>query len=301
MTATEWDIRGIINITSDYLAGKKVDNPRLTAELLLSHQLNVDRITLYLHFDKPLTKVEVDGYRSLVKRRVEHEPLQYITGKQEFWSLDFKVNPSVLIPRPESEILVEMAIEKSSGEHGFTESGINILDLGTGSGALAVSLATEIRGAFIWATDISSDAIEIARFNAETHGVLERIKFCQGDMWKPIIDEGVFFDLIISNPPYVSDEEYDALPAEVKDHEPRIALCGYSDGMFYIDKIITDGWRYLNPGGHLLLEMDPRQTTKALRLFDQARVYEEASRRQDYSHRHRVVSARRISEKSLNA
>lgn len=293
MTAKTWDIKGILKTTSDYLEEKEVLDPRLNAEILLSHQLNIDRITLYLHFDKPLTQDEVDGYRSLIRRLVDHEPVQYITGKQEFWSLDFAVGPSVLIPRPETEILVELALEKSRNMPCCKEGKIKILDLGTGSGALAVSIAKEMPEASLWATDISTEALKTARINAVAHDVSEKITFCQGNMWEPVIREGTSFDLIISNPPYVSDDEYPGLPAEVRDHEPRVALCGHSKGMFYIEKIIVEGWRHLNEGGYLMLEMDPRQTEAALQLVDRVGKYENGTRVKDYSRRHRVVTAQR--------
>jgi release factor glutamine methyltransferase len=251
-------------------------------------------MTLYLHFDKPLTKEEVDGYRGLIRRRLAHEPLQYITGTQEFWSLDFCVGPSVLIPRPESEILVELALEESKNMPCLQERNIKILDLGTGSGALAVAIAHEMPEASVWATDVSPEALETARHNARVHGVSDRIKFYQGDMWEPISAGGDLFDMILSNPPYISDDEYPALSPEVREHEPKLALYGYAEGMFYIEKIIAMAWRHLNPGGYLLVEMDPRQTTKALRLIDRSGGYEKGSRVRDYSHRYRIVTARRI-------
>jgi release factor glutamine methyltransferase len=293
MVSKAWHIREILEVTSEYLKEKRIDSPRLTAEILLSHQLNIERINLYLNYDKPLTKEEVDGYRSLIKRRVKHEPVQYITGEQEFWSLDFHVNPSVLVPRPESEMLIEIALDNATHINGFNEGKGRVLDLGTGSGALAVCIAHEMPSALIWATDISPAALEIARLNAERHGVSDKIKFFLGDLWEPVMGEGLSFDLILSNPPYVSDDEYPSLPLEVRDHEPRFALCGHSDGMYYIEKIIAEAWKYLNPGGCLVMEMAPGQTERALGLLVRQGAYECIDRVKDYTRSYRLVTARR--------
>ena len=240
-----------------------------------------------------LLQEEVDGYRSLIRRRVEHEPVQYITGTQEFWSLDFHVNPSVLVPRPESEKIIEIALDKATHINGFREGKGRVLDLGTGSGALAVCIAHEMPSALIWATDISPAALEIARLNAERNGVSDRIKFCLGDLWEPAMEERSTFDLIVSNPPYISDDEYPSLPLEVRDHEPKLALCGHYNGMYYIEKIIAEAWKYLNPDGCLIMEMAPGQTEKALNLLERAGDYEGLDRVRDHTQSYRLVTAGR--------
>lgn len=242
MRHKSWIIKDLLKVTADYLKEKEVDSPRLTAEILLSHQLNTDRVNLYMNFDKPLTEKEISGYRSLIKRRLRHEPIQYITGSQEFWSLDFMVDPQVIIPRPESELLVEQAINRVGANFAPQNQSPKILDLGRGSGALAISVAKEVPQARFWATDLSAAALSLARSNAEKHGVSERIQFMRGDLWDPIINLDITFDIIISNPPYITSEEYNDLAPEVRDYEPRLALDGHEGGMYFIEKIIRGAW-----------------------------------------------------------
>ena len=164
-----------------------------------------------------------------------------------------------------------------------------ILDLGTGCGALAVSLAGELEDARIWGSDISAEALPIARLNARKHEMEDRIEFKQGDLWQPFMDLGLTFDIILSNPPYIASEDFDSLPPEVRDHEPRTALDGREHGMFFIEKIIMEGVNYLNSGGWLLLEMSLEQTTKALTLIEKCHQYGPKKRLKDYSHQYRIV------------
>ena len=293
MTNKPWKVKDLLEAATGYLKKKEVHNPRLDAEVLLAHLLRVDRLKLYLNIDQPLTEKEISGYRSLIKRRSLREPLQYITGVQEFWSLEFVVNSEVLIPRPETELLVEQAIERTRTAAGFPADGGRMLDLGTGCGAVAVSLAKELPEARLWATDISAGALEIARLNAERHGVSERIEFRQGDLWGPLINQGITFDIILSNPPYVASGDYDKLPPEVRDYEPRLALMGGERGMDYIEKIIKGGVNYLKEEGWLMLEMAPEQTEEALSLTGRTHGYGGCYRIKDYSHRYRVVVAQK--------
>ena len=295
-----WTTKNLLKITTDYLEKKQLESPRLTAEILLAHQLNVDRVTLYLNFDQPLTEKEISGYRSLIKRRLSREPLQYITGHQEFWSLDFVVCEQVLIPRPESELLVEQAVKWIKASIKLENRSPEILDLGTGCGAIAISLAREVQQAQIWATDISAGALKLAQLNAKRHEVSDSIRFRQGDLWEPLLSIGVTFDIILSNPPYVASQEYSDLPPEVRDYEPRLALDGHENGMYYIEKIIMGGLEYLNPGGWIMLEMAPDQTRKAVMLMEQIEGYDGISRIKDYSHRYRVVMAQKLSPGHLD-
>jgi release factor glutamine methyltransferase len=300
MGAKTWTIKDILKATTDYFKGKGIENPRLDAEVLLAHQLKSDRLSLYLNLDKPLTKDEISGYRTSVKRRVQREPLQYITGIQEFWSLEFVVGPQALIPRPESEMLVEQALcllKETGKERGYAPS---ILDVGTGCGALAVSLACEMEHAKIQATDISSTALELARLNAEKHGVIDRFEFLEGDLLKPLENLEKGFDVILSNPPYVASEEFEALPPEVRDYEPRLALDGGKGGMRYVERLIREAADYLIPGGWLLVEMAPHQTRESLKLVKQTGAYGEMRRKKDYDHRYRIVAAQK-SESPLGA
>ena len=168
-----------------------------------------------------------------------------------------------------------------------------MLDLGTGSGVLAISLARELQGVNFWASDISEEALNLARLNAKKHGVEDRIEFRLGDLWEPFKNQPLTFDVIVSNPPYVASEIFDSLPPEVRDHEPRMALDGRDGGMYYIEKIISQGQNYLNSGGWLLLEMGPEQTPEAIALFEKAQRYEEKRRIKDYAQDYRVVMARK--------
>lgn len=294
MNPKSWAIKELLEVTTDYLRKKEIDNPRLSAEILLAHQLNINRVKLYLAFDQPLNDSEIAGYRSLIRRRLKREPIQYITGIQEFWSMEFLVGPQVLIPRPESELLVEQVISLYRKEKRL--SGIpnpRILDLGTGSGALAISLAREIEEAYIWASEISEEALNQARFNSRRLGMEDRIQFILGDMFQPFKDQGLTFDIIISNPPYIASEDFDFLPSEIRDYEPRLALDGHEGGMFFFEKIIREGADYLNPGGWMLLEMDPGQIKKALKLIEEGNKYGEKKCIRDYSNHYRAVMAQK--------
>jgi release factor glutamine methyltransferase len=288
MTPKVWCIKTLLETATDYLVEKGIENARLNAEVLLAHQLEVQRISLYLNFDQPLTEKEVSGYRFLIRRRLNHEPLQYITGTQEFWSLAFKVNPHVLIPRPETEILVDQALKLAESFH---EAPLHVLDLGTGSGIISVSMAKEVPEALIHATDISEEALVVARENAQEHGVLNRITFLKGDLFEPLMTEKPVFHLITSNPPYVCTHEIQGLFPEVALHEPRLALDGGKDGMNFLKKIICQAPRFLRPGGWLLLEMSPYQVENALFTLAETRLYQNETKIEDYSRRQRVVMA----------
>lgn len=293
MRHKSWIVKDLLHVTAEYLGKKGIDRPRLTAEILLAHKLNVDRVTLYLNFDQPLTENELSGYRILVKRRLQREPLQYIIGVQEFWSLEFVVTPEVLIPRPETELLVEQAIERLKAFPAVENHTPRILDLGTGCGAIAISLAKEVQQTKIWATDISTGALKRARLNAEKHGVTGKIRFIQGNLWEPLLDQGVTFDIILSNPPYIAPEEFNDLSPEVRDYEPRLALDGREGGMHFIEKIISEAPAFMNPDAWIIVEMAPGQTEKALGLIGEIKDYGEKTRIKDYSHLYRVVMAQR--------
>ncbi len=290
-----WSIGELLKASSEYLKGRKIDSPRLTAEVLLAYQLACDRVSLYLHFDSSINEGDLAGYRSLVSRRATGEPLHYITGVREFWSIDFLVDPRVLIPRPETELLVEQTL-KTAREPARGEE-ILILELGTGSGAVAVSIAGEIPCCRVWATDISTDALSVAGKNAKRHGVSDKITFLSGDLFGAIKGSGSFlFDIILSNPPYVAEEEWDFLPGEVKDHEPRLALDGGAKGMKCLAPIVRGAHEFLRPGGRLFLEMSPHQTGEVLSLMESLSVYDEISRLRDYAGRYRIVTARKKQE-----
>ena len=293
MAPKTWIIKDLLRVTTDYLKAKGIESPRLNAEIMLAHQLGKDRVQLYLHFDQPLQEREINEYRGLIRRRVTREPVEYIIGLQEFWSLPFRVGPGVLIPRAESEVLVEQVL-RFHREGGLTGDGFPVmLDLGTGCGALAICLAKELADATVWATDISEQALAYARLNSSEWGVAERVVFRQGDLWEPLRGQDLTFDVILSNPPYVAAEDYASLSPEVRDHEPKLALDGKEQGTYYIREIIAGATDYLNPGGRLLIEMDPRQTSEVVATLEASDHYEEVRRIQDYSNRYRVVVAKK--------
>ena len=242
----QWTVLKVLQWTTEYFSEKGFEQPRADAEVLLAHALGMERIHLYLNYDKPLSAEELARFRGFIRRRAAFEPTQYITGKQEFWSLDFEVTPAVLIPRPETEVLVEKALEIAGNEPCL------VLDLGTGSGAIAVALAHERTGIRVIAADKSWSAIEVARRNAVRHGVADRISFVVTDLFGAIASRPLF-DLIVSNPPYVSDAEFLDLAPEIANYEPRSALRGGGKrGLALIRKILEQFHVHLKPRGSLL-------------------------------------------------
>lgn len=288
MSEKKWTILEVLKWTSRYFQGKGISNPRTDAEVLLAHALGVERIDLYLRYDQPLTADERAVYREFVRRRASGEPVQYITGHREFWSLDFEVTPDVLIPRPETEVLVEIAI-KYLKERRFRR----VVDIGTGAGVIAVALAHEIDGISVLATDISSSAINVARRNAVKHGVADRIRFIVMNLFESLLPD-VKFDVIVSNPPYVSSEEYRKLDREIKNFEPSIALLGGADGLDVVRRLIVQGISYLTTGGFLFIEIGYGQA-EAVRDFVSG-LGQEVSINvfDDYAHIPRVICIEKI-------
>jgi release factor glutamine methyltransferase len=278
-----WTVLKILTWMTDFFAAKEIDNPRLEAQLLLAHSLDLERIGLYLQHDRPLTSADLDKIRPLVKRRGQREPLQYILGETEFWSLPFKVTPDVLIPRADTEILVEEALKKTR------ESG-QLLDVGTGSGAIAVSLATELEDWQIDALDISSEALDIARDNAELNGVAQRIVFRQGTLAHLPTEK---YDLIVSNPPYIAATEWAQLMPEVRDYEPELALVAADDGLECYRLLTDQAATSLSPNGWLLVEIGYQQAEAVQQLFRAAGLTE-IFLRHDYAGQPRVVGGRYV-------
>jgi release factor glutamine methyltransferase len=247
-----WTIRKVLGWTSEHFAKRGVDSARLTAEVLLAHVLRVDRVRLYVDLDRPLAKDELAGYRALIERRSAGEPTQYLTGVREFYNRPFKVDPRVLVPRPETELLVEAILRAVP-----TETPSRTLDLCTGSGCIAVTLAAERSQASVWATDVSPGACELARVNAEALGVGGRVTVREGDLFAPL-PAGARFDTVASNPPYVKSGEIAGLSREVQ-REPRAALDGGADGLDLIRRITRNAGEWLKPGGLLALEIGEEQ------------------------------------------
>jgi release factor glutamine methyltransferase len=271
------------------LSHSGIDNARLDAEVLMGHVLGMTRGQLLASADFLLSEGHLRQYRELLRRRLEREPIAYLTGRREFWSLEFGVLPDVLIPRPETERLVEIALALAR-ELPQIHS-LPVLDIGTGSGAIAVSLAKELPSAVIWATDVSPAALEIARRNATCNGVAERVRFFQGDLFKAIGESAGRFALIVSNPPYIRSAEIDALEPEASRWEPRGALDGGADGLNFYRRIARQARDYLAPNGAVALEVGADMGKEVSRLFT-AGGYTGVAIFQDYAGRDRVVVAR---------
>ena len=288
----------ILNWSTDCLEDHRIENPRLNAELLLGHSLNLSREGLYVRLQSQVDNEMKEVFEKLIKRRIAGEPLQYILGHQEFWSIDFKVDPSVLIPRPETELLVEQTLSILSGTP-FNRP-LFVLEIGTGSGAVAVSLAKEARNIILVATDISGDALMLAKENAESSGVLHQIQFVHGNLFDPfrLLREREPFDVILSNPPYIKCSEIEGLAKEVRDYEPVIALSGGEDGLDFCREIVSQAPFYLKKGGWLLLEVGQAQAEKVSELIEKRGEFLAPQRLQDLSGIERVVKAQRKSEDS---
>ncbi len=239
-----------INKSVDYLAKKEIDSPRINAELFLASILNCKRLDLYMMYDRPLSSEEIKKYREFLKRRSSFEPLQYIIGKVEFYGLEFKIAPSVLIPRPETEILVDTVLKNTNDKVPLT-----ILDIGTGSGNIAIAIAKNLPSAKITAIDISEKSINIAKENAAYFKLNNQVLFQVDDIFKLKEENYTDYDIVVSNPPYVSKNEYLKLQNEIKNYEPDFAVTDFSDGFKYFRQIIKVAKKILKIGGILLLEM----------------------------------------------
>lgn len=260
-----WTVIDLLKWTAGYLEEKNFDHARLNAERLLCHVLHWRRVDLYLQFDRPLSADELTAFKQLLKRRLTHEPLQYIIGESEFFSLSFLVGPGALIPRPETELLVEKAIEFAR-----PSAGCRILDLGTGSGCIAVSLAVHLPQARIVAIDQSAKALELAQANARRNGVADRIEFLSWDFTSPTSPFTAAFDVVVANPPYIRQSDYERLPEEIKNFEPAEALLAGRDGLDGYRAIQRRLSEWLNPGGRAFLEIGADQAEEMLHLFPQA-------------------------------
>ena len=271
----------IIQKTSEFLGGKGVESPRLNAELLVGHALELKRMQLYLQFERLLTEAELEKIRPLVRRRALREPLQYIIGHTDFHGVRLKVDRRALIPRPETELLVEMVIGLGVPAR--------VLDLGTGSGAIALALATAFPAAEVTAVDISEDALALAAENAAQTGLSGRVKFVRSD-WFAALDRESRFDLVVANPPYLSREETGEASPEVRDHEPVSALRSGEDGMSDLRAIMAAGPKYLSANGLLALETGIAQHAELAELARGSGLARVESR-QDLTRRDRFLFA----------
>jgi release factor glutamine methyltransferase len=280
--AENWTTLKVLDWTKEYLLSRGVENARLEAEWLLCAATGLDRVGLYLNFEKPLNDEELAVYRVMVARRGKREPLQHILGTQEFCGLEFEVTPDVLVPRHDTETLVNEALAQMP-------SARSVLDIGTGSGCIAVTLAHRLPVASVTAVDISEAALKVAGRNAERNGVL--IEFLNGSLFEPVA--GRQFDLIISNPPYIPSGDMKKLQPEVRDYDPRGALDGGLDGLEIYRRLVPDALTFLERGGWLLVEVGTGQADDVSNLFNSAGGYGQSITSCDPAGIARVVGGQR--------
>ena len=282
--------RDLLKTTEDFFKSRGSHSPRTDADLLLCEVLGISRTSLYaMHLMRPLTQDEVDRYRELVKRRAKLEPIAYILGTKGFWKHDFAVDKRVLIPRPETELLVEAATKALAARK---EEPLRIVDVGTGSGCIACSLALEFPQATVVAIDASSDALEVATINATTLGVRDRVKLVRGDLLAPLLARGSKADLIVSNPPYIGTGERERMDDDVKLHEPAMALFAGADGLDLMRRLVVEAAQLLEPGGYLFVEHGDLQGA-ATRALAEAAGLEQVTTKKDYSQLDRLLVARK--------
>jgi len=298
-----WTILEILRWTADYFREKGVSEPRASAEVLLAHVLGTSRLDLYLRYDQPLSPPELAHFKALMVRRREGEPVAYLTGHKEFWSLDFRVSPAVLIPRPETEVLVQAVLEaaqdfgaepeipKTENRKPKTEPPWG-LEIGVGSGAVAVALARELPRLRWAAVDLSAPALAVARDNARRHGVSERLRFLRADLLNAL-KPGGHLALMVANLPYVPQADWENLPKDIRDYEPREALLGGPDGLSLLRPVIRQAHGYLRPGGWLALEVGDGQAEAVAALLQETRAYDRIETVPDYRGGQRVVRGRR--------
>ena len=290
-----WTVKQLLLWTTDYFTKHDIPNPRLDAEVLLSHLLQISRLQLYLNFDMPVFQEHLTPFRKLITKRIARTPVSYLTNRKEFLSLDFYVDERVLIPRPETEHLVETVLNEDSADVPSRRA----LDLGTGSGVIAITLALQRPEWDIVATDISEAALAVAQKNAETHTCTERITFLNGTLFEPVKSLSVggvcnptSFDWILCNPPYVKSAERDTLSADVRNHEPEIALFAGDDGLAFIRRLIAEAPDYLAPTGKLIFEIGDTQAEEVCSLLDEAQpAYRTYRLLKDYAQKERIVLA----------
>lgn len=277
-----WRIKDLLEWTTRYFLDRGMQASRLEAEILLAHVFEKNRVYLYANFEEPVNQGEREVFREYIKRRAAGEPLAYIVGQKEFMSLNFRVSPDVLIPRPDTEIMVETAL--SLAKEGVIK---RVCDVGTGSGAIAISLAVYLPDSEIYAVDLSPAALNIARENAGRHNVT--IHFREGDLLSPL-EKDVKLDLITANLPYVTLSEIEELETGVKDWEPRMALAATGDGLDIYRRLVPQAYDFLQPGGFMLCEVDPRQVESARAIMQ---GFSEIEIIKDGAGRDRLVKARR--------
>lgn len=275
----------VLEWTTGRLQRAAIESARLEAQVLLAHVLSSDRVSLYTNYDKPLSADELAAYRSLIQRRLQGHPVAYLVGEQEFWSLSFSVDPSVLIPRRDTETAIEVVLDAIEDRQAV----LYIADIATGSGAIAVTLASELPNARVVATDVSERALAVCRHNAERHALAERVETRLGDGFDAMRDREMF-DIVVSNPPYIPSADIEGLSPEVQS-EPRLALDGGHDGLHILRRLIADAPDHLAPHGRLVLEHGFDQAKAVTDLFECSQWFEPPETRRDMGANPRVTSA----------
>ena len=293
--STNWNILKLLRWSASYFESHRIDSPRATAEILLARALDLKRIDLYIHHDRPMTAVELAHFKKLIKRRTRREPVAYILGEKEFWGLDLGVGPEVLIPRPDTECLVENALALMPRKK--PKIRLRILELGTGTGAVILALASERPEDRYWATDRSLPILMTAKNNARRHNLEEQVRFLASD-WFDGLKHGSAsaqgaFDLILSNPPYIPSAEIEKLAPEIRCYEPYGALDGGNDGLAWIRRIIGEAPAYLRPKAWLLLEIGFDQKPSVERLAARVGAYDSIRFFKDLAGHNRVVALSR--------
>ncbi len=274
--------------TSDLQRGG-IDEARAAAEVLLADLLHIPRPSLFLDAHRVINPPQCDAFMARIARRLQHEPVQYITGTQEFWSLPFSVNAAVLVPRPETELLVEHGVRQAQA----WGLGAELLDVGTGSGNIALSLAHAAPQSQVWGLDLSREALQVARCNAQRHAATDRVRWIQGDLLTPIREACQRFALCTANLPYVTTAEWAQLPLDIRAYEPFMALCGGADGLDLIRRLVAESPGVLAPKGLLLLEVGWRQARDVASILQRADAFEEVGVERDFAGIERVVWARK--------
>ena len=275
-----------------YLQACGIESVRLDAEVLLAHCLGWERTALYRERGYELTTDQESRFQAFVRRRGAHEPIAYLTGVREFWSLPLAVQAGVLIPRPDTEWVVEAAL-RYAPQFLRQHSPCRVLDIGTGSGNIAVAVAASLEASEVTAVDVSSDALALAQLNAQACQVAERVHYLCGDLLSPLHPQRACFDLLLSNPPYIAAEEWPALPTTVRCYEPRQALDGGSDGLWFYRRLLAEGPWYLAVNGLIIVEVGHRQAGDVSRLLQQSQQWELIEIVKDYGGIERVVVGQR--------